>query len=301
MIFKKFSDLTATVKASKNTVRVAVAGSHASHVLEAVIAAAKERIATPILFGDAVKTRELLRQLDADGMEFELHDCGTPEEAVLGAVHAIVNGRADFMMKGLVETGTMMKILLKRENNMRLEDSFVSALTIAELETYHKLIALTDGSISMPGDAQDKKKIIQNSVRAMKSMGWDRPKVAVLAAIEHINPKMPATVDAALLRQMYEEGEITGCVLEGPMAIDVALNREAAEIKGIESEISGDADLLLYPDLTSANIGIKTLIAVGHNLTGSVILGLRTPIVMSSRGSTTENKLRSLLLAASMV
>lgn len=300
MVCKSFDELVARLRGQGETKRVAVAGCGAVHVLEAVVRAAQQRIAQPVLFGDRDKTRQILRDLGAEAWMDAVVHCETPEEAVLAAIRCVNEGGADFVMKGLVETGTLMKAMLNRENGFRVGDGIVSNATFAEIETYHKILALTDGAVALDPTLEQKKRIVESTVSAMRRMGWERPKVGVLAAVETVNPKMPATLEADALKQMWLRGEIADCVLEGPISLDLALDRESARTKGFESEVAGDADLLLFPDLASGNIGIKMLTVTGHNKTGSVILGLRTPVVMSSRGSTTDNKLRSLLLASAM-
>lgn len=297
---KSFDSLFERVKAQGKTRRVVVAGSNSDHTMEAIIYAMKEGLVTPVFCGDEKKTMELFKEYGGGDYDYVIHHCPTPEEAVERAIRCINEGDADVLMKGLVDTSLVMKAALNRETGMRTDSPIVNALGFAEIETYHKILAMTDGSICISPDVQQKKAMIQNSVNAMHRMGWECPKVACLAAVEKVNPKMQATVDGAELQRMNRDGEITGCIVEGPVAFDCAVNKESAEIKGIKSDIAGDADLILFPDIQAANIGIKIIIETGRNKVGTAVLGLKAPIVMSSRGGSVGTKFRSLLVASAM-
>ena len=296
-----FDKLFARIKAENRVRRVVVAGSESEHSMEAVLHAMKEGLVTPIFCGDEKKTMELFKKHGGGDLDYVMHHCVTPEETVNRAVRCVAEGDADIIMKGSVGTSLITGAALKHDSGIRLEgNTVVHALGFAEIETHHKMIGMTDGSICIAPTLEQKKQIIQNCVNAMHRMGWECPKVACLAAIETVNPKMPATVDGAALQKMNENGEITGCIVEGPMALDCAVNKESAEIKGIKSKIAGEADLLLYPDLQAANIGIKLIIETGHNKWGTAVLGLKAPIVIASRGGSVDTKFRSMLVAAAM-
>lgn len=296
-----FDKLFARIKEENRVRRMVVAGSASEHTMQAVVHAMKEELVTPIFCGDEKKTMELFKACGGDGYDYVMHHCETREDTVARAVRCVAEGDADMIMKGLVDTSQIIGAALKHDSGIRLEGStVVHALGFAEIETHHKMVGMTDGSICIAPTLEQKKQIIQNCVNAMHKMGWECPKVACLAAIETVNPKMPATVDGDALQKMNEKGEITGCIVEGPMALDCALNRESAEIKGLKSRIAGEADLLLYPDLQAANIGIKLIIETGHNKWGTAVLGLKAPIVIASRGGSAETKFRSILVASAM-
>ena len=296
-----FDKLFARIKEENRVRRMVVAGSASEHTMQAVVHAMKEGLVTPIFCGDEKKTMELFKACGGDGYDYVMHHCETREDTVASAVRCVAEGDADMIMKGLVDTSQIIGAALKHDSGIRLEGStVVHALGFAEIETHHKMVGMTDGSICIAPTLEQKKQIIQNCVNAMHKMGWECPKVACLAAIETVNPKMPATVDGDALQKMNEKGEITGCIVEGPMALDCALNRESAEIKGLKSRIAGEADLLLYPDLQAANIGIKLIIETGHNKWGTAVLGLKAPIVIASRGGSAETKFRSILVASAM-
>lgn len=299
MSFRTFDDLLYRSGHASGLKRCALAGSESIHALEALVLAADRQLIEPILCGDQAKTTAALDKLGIPTDRFRLIHCATPEEAVDQSIRLILSGEAHFVMKGHVETGVMMKQMLRREEGLRT-GSVVHSVAFAEIETHHKLLALTDAAILVAPTAEQKKQMIQNTVDVMIKMGWDQPKVAVLAAVEKVNPNMPASVDAAQLKQRWLDGEIKNCIVEGPISFDLAISTDAAIQKKYISPVAGEADLMIYPDINAGNIALKTLTMTGHNRTGSVILGLKCPVVMSSRGASAENKLRSLLLAATM-
>ncbi len=300
MPYATFDDLLAHIQKDGGKRRFAVAAANSEHAVEAALAARERGIAEPILFGESETIASILLSLGHSATEVPIVNYGSPEAAAQAAMECIKNGEADFIVKGLIETGPMMKLMLNSETGIK-SGPVVHSVAFAEIETYHKLLVSTDSAIVIAPDLAQKKQMIQNTVAVMKIMGWDCPKVAVLAAVEKVSSKMQATLDAAELKAMWQRGEIPDCILEGPMAFDLAISKESADIKNFHSPVAGDADMVLYPDIASGNIGIKTLTMTGHNKVGSVILGLKAPAVMSSRGSAMENKLRGILLAASMV
>ena len=202
-------------------------------------------------------------------------------------------------MKGLVHTKEFMHTILKRENNLRT-GNLVSMLSIRELPHYHKLIAFTDAGICMNPTLDEKRQIIENAVKALIAMGYEQPKVGVLASVEVVNPKMQDSVEAAELKRMNQEGIIKDCLIEGPISYDVAINKEAAEIKGFHSPVAGDADLLVFPDLTCANCTTKAITQTCRIPVGSLILGTKVPVILSSRASMAETKYMCIALAAAM-
>ncbi|MGI6090298.1 MAG: phosphate acyltransferase [Saccharofermentanales bacterium] len=298
-MYRTFSELTNTLASKRQTSTVALIGSQSPNSLKAILKASREGIVKPILIGNQEKTEVLLKDIDAYDLPCEFINCDNDTDIALQATKCIREGRANLLMKGKIGTATMMKAMFNRECGIRT-GSIVSSVNFGQLAFYHKIIAMTDGAVALDPDVDQKEKIIVNTIDAMRVMGWSQPKVAVLAAIEKVNPAMQATVDANELRLRHESGKICNCLLEGPMAIDVAFSKKAADEKGIKSMVAGDADLLIYPDLTAGNIGIKTLSSDPRNLIGGVIIGLQAPIAMSSRSASAENKYLSLILASAM-
>jgi phosphate butyryltransferase len=174
----------------------------------------------------------------------------------------------------------------------------MSHVSIQEVPSYHKLLITTDGGMMMYPDLEQKKKIIENAVEVLHSLGYENPKVAVLAAVETVNPKMPESVDAGKLKEMNQNGEITGCIVEGPISYDIAMNKESGEIKGFVSPVAGDPDILIVPNITCGNILGKCLVySAGAKMAGFIV-GAKVPIVLTSRGSSSEEKYLSLVLSA---
>ncbi len=297
--YTNFDQLVEALQTNMERKRLLLVAAESKHSLEAVIDAYNQGIIEPVLIGNEPKIRQYLEELDAVKYNFEIIPTATPEDAAKKAADLVNEGKGDVIMKGLIDTSKIFGVLMKRENNMKA-GGLVHALCFAEIETHHKLLVLTDGTVNPHLNVDQKRQMIENCTLALSKMGFDTPKIALLSAVEVVNPKMQDTVDNAQLKQEYLDGKITGCIVEGPIAFDLAISKESAEIKGFDSPVAGDADVLIYPDLAAANIGIKTIINTGHNRTGTFIMGFKVPFVMSSRGASKDNKYRSILLACAV-
>ena len=273
---------------------MAVAQAADEGVLEGVRLAMEEGLVTPILTGEASKIRPLLEKtgLPAD---IPIEEC-SEEEAPLRAVHVVRAGRARILMKGQVNTSDFMRAVLNRDEGLRT-GRLVSQLAVFEIPGYPGLIYQTDGGVNVAPDLEAKRQILLNAVEALNALGIERPKVAVLAANEQVSLKMPATVDAAELVRLSREEGFPPCLVEGPIAMDVALDPEKARHKGIASEIAGQVDLFLVPNIEAGNIMGKTL---GHFLKArmaGIVLGAAVPIVLASRAEAPHGKVNSIALA----
>ena len=202
-------------------------------------------------------------------------------------------------MKGLVSTGVFVKAILNKDNGL-MTGSLLSHIAFFETPHYHKLLCVTDAALNIQPDLQEKAGIIQNAVGAMHRLGNRLPKVAVLAAVETVNPKMEATVHASMLTLMQKRNQIEGCLVDGPLALDNAVSAEAASHKGIISEVAGDADILVTPDLNTGNVLYKSLIFLGGARTAAVVVGASVPVVLTSRADSDQSKFLSIALAAGM-
>ena len=254
-----------------------------------------KNIAKFILVGDSEKIRQMAEAVKADISCAEIIHEPDQEQACKTAVGLVAQGRARALMKGQVETSVIMKAVLDREAGMRTGRK-LSHLAVFELPAYHKLLFITDAAINIAPDLAAKKEILQNAVEAVNALGISAPKVALLAAKEKPDPKMPVTIDAAELTAQYKNGEITGCIVDGPLALDNAISPESVAIKGIESEVGGDADILVCPDIESANILYKALAFLAGGKNGGVVLGAKRPIILTSRADSAESKLISIAL-----
>jgi phosphate butyryltransferase len=297
MGFTKFDDMVQAVQARGKRIRCAVVAADSRRTLEPVLTARKDGFIEPLLIGDVAAIESYLREIAGTSEGFTVIAASTFEAAAQKAVDLVNQGKADLIMKGRIETSILMRVVLQRENNFRT-GKLVSGMTILEVPSYHKLLAYTDGGITLFPDLEQKKQLIENAVAALRKIGIDCPKVAVTAAVEVVNPKMPATVDGRALREMNERGEIKDCIIEGPISYDLAISKEAAQAKGFESPVAGDADLLVWPDVNAGNLAGKALIHSAHARTAAMVLGAKVPILISSRSSSFEEKYLSMALAA---
>lgn len=199
-------------------------------------------------------------------------------------------------MKGLIDTSIIMKQVLDKEIGLRT-GSIISHMAVFDVDTYHKLLFVTDAAMNISPDLNQKKDILINAVDLAHSMGIDKPKVAVIAAKEKVSTKMEATVHAEELANMNRNGEIKGCIVDGPLALDNAISKKAAETKGIESEVAGDADILLMPYIEAGNVLYKSLTYFANSKNAGIILGAKAPIVLTSRADSEETKLYSIVLS----
>jgi phosphate butyryltransferase len=203
-------------------------------------------------------------------------------------------------MKGILETSQIIKAIINKETGLG-QGRTISHMTITHIPSYHKLLVITDAAILIEPTLAQKKDIIQNAVDGLIALGYDKPKVAVLTSIEKVNPKMQESVDAAELKKMVESGEITGCSLEGPISTDLALNKEAAEIKGYHSDVTGNPDILVMPNLVCGNILSKALREFADTTSVGVVLGAKIPMVLTSRGASVRSKYTSVVVVSQMV
>ena len=299
-MLKKLSDLHEIVK-KKEPKRLVLAAAHDEHSLEAVSQAAKKKYIEAILVGDADEIKRLAeKNKKVDISNFQIIHEPNLQESVAKAVKLVHYGEADILMKGNVGTSVLLKGVLNKEWGLRKSD-VLSHIALFEVEAYHhKLLALTDVAMNIAPDLNTKIGILNNSIEFLRKIGVDTPKVAVLGAVELVNESMPATIDAALLSKMAERGQIKNCVIDGPLAFDNAISSESAKHKGIKSNVAGDADLLLLPDIEAGNVLYKSFVFFANAKVAAVILGARAPIVLTSRSDKEESKLDSIVLAAAI-
>lgn len=300
MEYKTIDELLEKAKAEKKTKRLAVAAAADEHVIEAVCRAESEGIVESWLVGNREKICGILKKLGKSIDDERIIDAPDVDEAARIAVKLVVDGKADFLMKGLLNTSNMLKAVLNRECGLRT-GSTLSHISINESANYKKLFVVTDAGINIAPDVETKRDIINNAVKALRSMGYDNVNVAVLAALEKVNPKIQSTVDAAELKEMNQRGKITDCVVEGPISMDLAMDEEAAKIKGFDSPVVGNADVFVVPDLNCGNILNKGLRFFGKNKQVGIVVGAKVPIALTSRGATAESKYLSIVVTSAMV
>lgn len=297
MEIKSFDHLIDKMKSNTIKSRVAVVSAADEHTLEAVIKAKRSEIIQPLLIGDKERIVNILLDLGENSDEYHIVDEKDDILSAQMAVELVHNNKANFIMKGKIQTGDLLKAVVDREKGLRT-GNIMSHMAIFEIPSYHKLLFVTDGGMNINPSLEEKKQIIQNSVNALISMGYEEPKVSVLCAVETINPKMQETVDAGELKLMAGK-EIKDCIIEGPISYDLMMSKESAKIKGFESPVTESTDLVLVPNIASGNILGKTLMYSGGAKMAGMILGAKVPIVLTSRGSTSEEKFLSIAISAS--
>lgn len=292
---KSFEELIS--KANQKTLKkVSVSNAQDEPVLQAVKAAKEQNIATAILVGDEAKIREIAASIDMDLTDFEIINEPDTEAAALKAVELVHNGKADILLKGLLETKTFLKSVLNKEVGLRT-GKMLSHVCVFEIEGIDRLLFFTDVAFNTYPTLADKVNIINNAVEVAHACGIECPKVAPLCAVETVNPKMQPTVDADNLTKMYEGGDFKGCQIYGPLSMDLAIDPEAAVHKGVTNPVAGHADILLFPNIDAGNITYKILVRTAKVKIGNVLVGTSAPVVLTSRSDNFETKLNSIALA----
>jgi len=296
MVLKNLDDLKKLVEGGPRK-KLVLAAAQDQHSLGAVVRAREENIIEPILIGD----KELIHNIclsnnyNIDGLRI-VHEPDI-EKSVEIAVKMVSNKQADILMKGKIGSPSLLKIVLNREWGLRT-GNLLSHFALFEVNTYHKVFAVTDVAMNIAPNLKEKIAIVNNGVGCLNRLGYIMPKVAVLGAVEMVNENMGATLDAALLSKMNQRDQIRNCIIDGPLAFDNAVSLESAQYKGIKSEVAGDTDLLLMPDIEVGNVLYKSLVFFAKAKVASIILGAMVPIVLTSRSDSEQAKFDSILLAA---
>jgi phosphate butyryltransferase len=290
-----FKDLEDRVRQNKPK-KIALAVAEEESALKAVKKARDEKIAEPILVGSLEKTKAIASQIGLDLAGVRLVDAPEQSQAAAETVKLVSSGQADIVMKGLLHTDVLLKAILDKEIGLRT-GKLLSHVFLMEISAYHKLLILSDCAMNIAPTLEEKKGILQNAIDVALCMGLEKPKVAILGAVEEVNPKMPATLDAAILSKMADRRQIKNAIVDGPLAFDNAISRRAAEEKGIQSPVAGDADILLLPHIEAGNILYKSMSYFSGAKAAGVIMGAKAPVVLTSRADTEESKFYSIVLA----
>ena len=295
---KSFDDILSKLKTTGKK-KLAVAYAQDEHVLEAVELAHQKGIVDAVLVGDAEKIAEIAKSLNMNLDEYEVIDVKDMQEAATCAVKLVHDGKADIYMKGSLDSKTFLKSVLNKEVGLRTGQT-LSHVCVFEIPGIDRLLFLTDVAFLPYPTLEDKKQIIEYTVNVARACGVDMPKVAPLAAVEVVNPKMPVTVEADELTKACEAGEIKNCIVDGPLSMDLAIDPEAAKFKpGAESrKIVGDADILLFPDIHAGNLTYKTIVRLATVKNGNILTGTKAPVILASRSDSVEVKVNSIALAA---
>ena len=276
-VIKNFDEIVERVKGFPKPMRVIVAAAQDEHTLQAIKHAQEEGIAKPVLVGDKAEINKICAEIGLVVPEEDIYDVPDVDESAKRAVALIHEGKGDFLMKGKMETAQILKPAVNKETGLGTGRGMMTYPTLAQ-----------------------KAQIIENTVETLKALGYENPKIAAVAAVEKVNPKMPETVEARELKEMNERGEIKDCVVEGPISLDIALDKECADIKGFESPVAGDADVILVPNIQVGNILGKSITIIAQGNMAGFVVGAQVPIVFCSRGSSAKEKFLSLALAAAV-
>lgn len=279
--------------------RVVLACATDPNALSSVCVAHKMGFVDAVLCGDETEIKNIASKHNLDISDFEIVHCNDELSAANTAVKLVRDGRADILMKGLIHTADILRSVLNRDTGIR-GDGILSHVSVLYSPSRNRRLFLTDIAMVMYPDLAKKTELINNAVSFARHMGVDRPRVAPLCAVETLNPKMPATVDADALRQMNERGEIANCIISGPISFDIAVSKSAAAAKGYTGSIHGDADILLFDNIEAGNNTIKSMVQFGDWIFGGVIVGARTPIIINSRSDSDISKLFSIACACTM-
>jgi phosphotransacetylase len=291
----KFDQLLARCKGLE-PIPTAVAHPCETTALAGPIEAAEKGLIKPILVGPAAKIRALAKENRLKLGDIEIVDTPHSHESAARAVQLVREGKAELLMKGSLHTDELLGAVIARETGLRTARR-MSHVFLMDVPTYHKPIIITDAAINIAPTLEDKVDICQNAIDIAHVMGLKKPKVAILAAVETVTSKMPATIDAAALCKMADRKQITGGLLDGPLAFDNAISKEAARIKGIDSEVAGDPDILLVPDLEAGNMVAKLLSFLAKADSAGLLLGARVPVILTSRADSVRSRIASCAVA----
>lgn len=297
MEIKNFEEIIDKVKGYPSMKRMVIAAAGEEHTIKAALHARSEGIIKPILVGDKSEIDKILNKLGESIPEKDIYNVVDVKEAAEKAVELIRDGKGDFLMKGYLDTSIILKAVVNKEKGLG-KGGVMSHFTMFEVPNYHKILVAVDGGMVTYPTLEQKKAIIENTVEVLRTYGYENPKVGVLACVEKVNPKMPETIEAAELSKMNESGEILGCVVAGPISYDCAMDAEVAKIKRYEGPVAGNADILVAPNIHAGNIMGKMLTVTCKARMAGFIVGAKCPIVLTSRGSSTEEKYLSIVISA---
>jgi phosphate butyryltransferase len=294
----KISDLHQMAR-TQSRKKLVLAAAQDQNALEAVINASENGIVDVVLIGDKPLIEQICQKADLDISTLELLHEPDYEKAAALSVKMVSEKKADILMKGHINTSCLLRAVLNKEWGLR-SGELLSHLALFELPAYHKIIAITDAAMNISPDLKGKVSIIKNAVNYLIKLGISKPKVAVLSAVEIVNPDMKSSMEAAALAKMGDRGQISNCIIDGPFAFDNAVSKKSADLKKINSVVAGDADLLVGDDLDVSNAIYKSFIYFAQAKCAAVIVGATAPIVLTSRADSDETKLNSIALAAAI-
>ena len=278
--------------------RLAVACGEDPHTIEAVGRAVAEGLVQAVLTGNRSKIESVARDNKIDPASFEIVDEPDPGKALARAVARIKAGESDFLMKGLIDSSLYIKAIIDKEKGLLAPGKLLSHVSVIQVPSRRKLIVCADAAVIPYPDLEAKVQILNYCLAVARKLGIDRPKAAIICAVEKVNPKMVPTTDAAILSKMADRGQIKDADVDGPLALDVALSAESAEIKGVRTPIAGEADVLLFPSIETGNVFFKACSYLAGGETAAVVAGTDCPCVLTSRSDSEDSKFYSIALGA---
>ena len=284
---------------TKQTRKLVLAAAGDEDAMLAVKNATNHGIIEPILVGDMLRISTIARRINFDISDLETYDIEDKSNASEKACILIKEGNAEILMKGAVGTGTLLKAVLNKDTGLR-KGNTLSHVAVFESPYYHKLLGMTDAAMNVGPDLMTKIDIIKNAIEVFHKLGNPNPKVAIVGSVETVNPRMEATMHAATISMMNYRKQITGCIIDGPLAIDNAISKRSAELKNITSQVAGDTDIILAPGIDAGNILYKTLNFLGGAVSAAVIMGASAPVVLTSRSDSEKSKFLSIALGANI-
>lgn len=295
----KLQDLLDVVK-GEATPTIAVAAGQDPDTILAINRAVKENVVKAIMVGNKEAIVRVAEESGVEHTSFEIVSVSDPEHAVLEAVQLVREKKADMLMKGLVKTSTYMKAVLDKDKGLLPKGGLLSHIALMEIPAYTKLLIISDAAIiPMPGLDQ-KLKILEYAIEVAHAIGNKLPKAALISATETVSFKVQSSVDAAVITAMARRKQLEGAIVDGPLALDVSLSKEHCVIKGLESPINGEADILIFPNIETANTFYKCSTLLAHGKTASIVVGTTAPVVLTSRADEEDSKFYSIVLAARM-
>lgn len=298
MVISGFQELKTQLREAAPQPAV-VAAAHDEHTLEAVFQARRDGLISPIFVGDVERIRSIARSQGENVPQEALVQAGGEAECAQCAVDLIRQGRGKLLIKGMLQTGTLLRAVVQPDTGIRASE-LLSHVAILDAPAYHKLMFVSDGGMVIAPDRNQKREILRNVLSLCRFLGYEQPKAAILCAAETVSPRMPETEDAAALKEEGALGDFGPCLVEGPISFDLATDRAAAEIKGYRSPVAGDADIFLVPSIAAGNLMCKALYGMAGGKMAGVVLGACVPITVNSRSAAPEEKYDSIAIAAAM-
>lgn len=296
-MIKNFDEILEEVKGFGKPVNIAVAAAEDKHTLEACLEAEESGLTNPIFIGDEEQIKKHLQELKVDPKKYEIIQARSAEESAKISVELAREDKVGSIMKGMLDTKVLLKAVVNKEKGIRT-DRLMTHLAFNDVPSYHKLLVTTDGGMVTYPELKSKVQILENAVEVLNALGYEKPKVACIAAVEKVNENMPETVDAFKMKEMNEKGEIEKCVVEGPISFDLTYDKKSCELKNYNSPVGGDADIIVFPNFVVGNILGKSLVYAAKGKMAGFIAGAKVPIILTSRSSSKYEKYLSIALTA---